>query len=159
MASGSASQRRRQKYLNKWAKKLDTEEQKVIDAKDMPKFGTLLKQVYKKSHPDLLSSSHPDLAQVNDQSIQLLNGVLSSVKTMGEFPPQIVQTIPLHLLDPENEIGTRNITLRIETAGGDCQKSLTKSFETFFQDAGVGEKFKWDDQYFETITFSGSGSA
>ena len=151
MASGSASSRRRQKYLNKWAKKLDTEEQKVIDAKDMPKFGTLLKQVYKKSHPDLLSSSHPELAQVNDQSIQLLNGVLSSVKTMGEFPPQIVQTIPLHLLDPEN--GTRNITLRIETAGGDCKKSLTKSFETFFEDAGVGQKFVWDAQYFESQTF------
>jgi len=39
----------------------------------------------------------------------------------------------------------------IKTAGGDSRKSLSKSFEQFFEEIGVHKgKFKWGPDYFPT---------
>ena len=91
---------------------------------------------YIKVHPDLLQNSHPEFSKVNDKSMQLLNGVLTSIKKYNEFPPRMVENIPFYLLDSSSG-STSLIALRIQTAGGECKKSLTASFAGFFTEAGV----------------------
>lgn len=88
--------------------------------------------------------------------MQILNGVLSSIKTFNTFPPQIVKNIPFHFLTEAKRI--KVVELQIRTAGGECRKSLTNSFTLFFENAGVldqGERsrkghvaFVWDKDYF-----------
>ena len=151
----------------------------------LPKFQHLMRNVYKKCHPDLLRSHSEIFSRVNDDSMQILNGVLSSIKKFNDFPPQIVKTIPFHILESitldDGTLGekqTRLISLNIKTGGGECQKTLTKSFSTFFIDAGVlssgsgsgsgsgqtvatssknkskNDLFVWDKEYFPTTETS-----
>ena len=118
----------------------------------VPDFHELLRQLYRKSHPDLLRASHPQLAEVNDSSMQLLNGILSTIKKYNEYPAQIVKTIPFHIRDGQ-EIKLAH--LRIQTAGGDCRRALSTSFQDFFLAVGItnketGGNFSWGKDYFPT---------
>jgi Domain of unknown function (DUF4460) len=118
----------------------------------IPDFHELLRQLYRKSHPDLLRASHPQFAEVNDSSMQLLNGILSTIKKYNEYPAQIVKTIPFHIRDGEV---IKIAHLKIQTAGGDCRRSLSTSFQNFFLDVGItnketGGSFSWGKDYFPT---------
>ena len=118
----------------------------------LPEFQHLLRQLYRKSHPDLIRASHPELAEVNDSSMQLLNGILTTVKKYNEYPPQIVKSIPFHVRKGEN---LELVHLNIKTAGGDCRRSLFTSFKNFFLASGVttaeeGGDFEWGKNYFPT---------
>jgi len=147
-SGGGAKARRRDREE---AKKSRWEKQK---AENLPVFSTLLRQVYRKAHPDLLRAKHPELATVNDKSMQLLNGVLTTIKTQNEYPAAIVQNIPFYLLQSESEGGgTKCVELRIKTAGGDCKRALTQSFELFFQNAAIAckdgsHRFAWESEFF-----------
>ena len=130
---------------------------KPRDIKDnavtLPEFQVLLRQLYRKSHPDLLRASHPEAAEVNDSSMQLLNGILSTIKKFNQFPAQIVKTIPFHI---KNGDQVTVVSLKIQTAGGDCRRSLTGSFRNFFYDSGiigsnVGAQFSWGKDYFPKV--------
>lgn len=120
---------------------------------DLPKFSTMIRQLYRKSHPDLLRASHPMFAAENDQSMQVLNSVLTAIKTYNEFPPQIVKNIPFHLKVP-GTTALNCVNLNIRTAGGDSKKQITRTFEEFFAVSGISEtgKFAWDKEYFPTKT-------
>jgi len=48
-------------------------ENKSNNDSNLPEFQVLLRQLYKKSHPDLLRSSFPSESIINDNSMQLLN--------------------------------------------------------------------------------------
>lgn len=123
------------------------------DNGDLPKFSNMIRQLYRKSHPDLLRASHPDFATINDQSMQVLNSVLTAIKTYNEFPPQIVKNMPFYLKNAGST--TLNcVDLNIRTAGGDCKKLITRTFETFFTESGISKdgKFTWDKEYFPTKT-------
>lgn len=124
----------------------------VKETETIPDFHELLRQLYRKSHPDLLRASHPQFAEVNDSSMQLLNGILSTIKKYNEYPAQIVKTIPFHIRDGEV---IKLAHLRIQTAGGDCRRSLSTSFQNFFLDVGItnketGGSFSWGKDYFPT---------
>jgi hypothetical protein len=113
----------------------------------IPDFQALLRQFYKRGHPDLLRASHPDYATINDQSFQELNGILSSIKTPGEFPPAMIKSVPFYL----KKNGAVSLSeLHIRTSGGDCRKQLTKTFCLLFKDADVfkGDSFTWNKEYF-----------
>jgi hypothetical protein len=112
-------------------------------------FGHLLRNLYKRSHPDLLRHAHPDLASINDQSMQILNGILSTVKNPNTFPPQMIKDIPFHVkVSPHNQIEEH--VLRIRTGGGDCRKHLTDIFQQFFVETKISAdgKFNWGKDYF-----------
>jgi hypothetical protein len=116
---------------------------------NVPTFNDLLRQFYKRSHPDLLRSSYPDYAEINDRSLQLLNGILSSCKEYNKNPPQTSLSIPFHIMSENNTIVAHE--LKIRTNGGDCRSHLTKSFQTFFVESGVcknGGKFVWGKEFF-----------
>jgi hypothetical protein len=138
-------------------KQFDTKiSQNIEEINSLPEFHHLLRQLYKKSHPDLLRASNPDFADINDASMQILNGILSSIKVYNEYPPQIVKTIPFHV---RNAGKIDRIDLKIKTAGGDCRRSLTSSFENFFIDTGIidsniekgKDSFVWGKDYFPKI--------
>eukprot|EP00981_Chlorochromonas_danica_P001867 scaffold386_cov174-Ochromonas_danica.AAC.41 len=126
-----------------------TSEEEPAQSQQPADFALLLRQLYKRGHPDLLRHSHPELSRVNDMSMQLLNGVLSSIKVPNEYPPRTIQDIPFHLKHPVSGVYEEH-TLSIRTAGGDCQKQLTQSFEVFFASTGLSEggKFVWNKEYF-----------
>ena len=120
---------------------------------DTPKFSNMIRQLYRKSHPDLLRASHPDFATSNDQSMQILNSVLTAIKTYNEFPPQIIKNIPFYLKVTGSDSLT-HVDLNIRTAGGDSKRLITRTFEEFFAKAGISKdgKFAWDREYFPTKT-------
>jgi len=149
----SVPQKEREKFLEK--QRLIYIRQQTLIGKtneaDLPEFSNLLKQFYKRAHPDLIRSSRPELADVNTESLQLLNGVLSTLKENKEYPPLMKKRIPFHLKIDNGEFS--KIELHVNIAGGDCKRSLSRSFQTFFQDAGICEtQFSWGKDYFENAT-------
>lgn len=123
----------------------------------LPEFTHLLRNLYKRAHPDLLRHSHPEFADINDKSIQVLNGVLDTVKATHSHPPQTIVDIPFNVksLDQPNVYETH--TLRLRLGGGYCKKQLTKTFEEFFLEMKLTEtgKFEWNKEYFpeEVVSF------
>jgi hypothetical protein len=118
-----------------------------VDNDNLPQFNDLLKSFYKKSHPDILRSVNSEFAVHNDNAYQQLNEVLSAIKDINTFPPQLHKSIHFHIKSDGNNI--TKVELLIRTGGGDCRKSLTTSFETFFMNAGINKgKFAWGNIYF-----------
>ena len=68
----------------------------------LPEFQVLLRQLYKKSHPDLLRSSFPSESIINDNSMQLLNSVLTSIKSTDDMPPAMKKSIPFYIKISQN---------------------------------------------------------
>lgn len=120
------------------------------DAVVLPEFHDLLRILYRKSHPDLLRATNPEFAVVNDSSMQLLNGILSTIKKHNEYPPMLVKSIPFHVRNGEK---IEVFNLKIKTAGGDSQRALKTSFKDFFLASGItsvesGVDFAWGKNYF-----------
>lgn len=117
-----------------------------------PDFQALLRQLYKKSHPDLLRSSYPNESIINDNSMQLLNGVLSAIKSTTEMPPAMRKSIPFYLKS-SNSSELKSVSLNINTSGGYSRNQITTTFENFFIEAGItkkdNSKFKWNDDYWK----------
>jgi hypothetical protein len=91
-------------------------------------------------------TANTEYAALNDQSFQLLNGVLSSVKSTTEFPPAMKHNIPFYV---RREGSYNKINLNIVTGGGDCRHSLKRSFEDFFRASGIHDgPFLWGRDYF-----------
>lgn len=112
------------------------------------KFGHLLKQLYKKTHPDLLRSTCAISASHNDKQWQVLNGILSTIKD-NQYPPAIRSQMSLFLHGSSTPL--QSVQLTIHTAGGDCKRSLTKSFSELFAQASLltaTAEFEWDSDYF-----------
>ncbi|RYH31273.1 DUF4460 domain-containing protein [archaeon] len=127
-----------------------------------PDFTYLLRQLYKRSHPDLIRHSHPESAKVNDASMQLLNSIVSTIKKPDQFPPRLIQDIPFHIKGP-NSTELSEYVLSIRTAGGDCRKQLTTTFEQFFMTTQLADpvqhaahystgKFVWNKEYFPILS-------
>lgn len=125
----------------------------AVDTASLPDFASILRNMYKRGHPDLLRASHPDLSRINDDSLQLLNAVITVIKKPSQFPPRTTQDLTFHLRHPEQGHYEKHI-LEIRTAGGDCKKQLTKAFESFFVSASLleqGGRFKWNKEFFPLL--------
>jgi hypothetical protein len=109
-----------------------------------------MKKLYMKSHPDLLRAISDEKASINDSSMQIVNGILSTVKENKEFPVASTQSIPFYVRQgTEYELKQ----LRIRTGGGDCRHQLAACFEEFFAETGIYEgKFNWGNDYFVDLT-------
>lgn len=120
-----------------------------------PQFAGLLRQFYKLSHPDLLRASNSQLADINDQSWQTLNNVLSTIKTVNTYPPRMKRSIPFYIRSKDAESGYKPIILTISTGGGDCKKQFGATMRKFFVDAGISKDgmFSWGKEYFPTEVY------
>jgi hypothetical protein len=124
---------------------------------DIPDFAGLLRQFYKKTHPDLLRAAQPVYADVNDISWQTLNGILSTIKESNSYPPRMIQDIPFYLRAPPPDQGTFICAqLQIRTDGGDCRKKFTLTLQQFFVASGISAdgRFHWGAEYFPLPTGS-----
>jgi len=109
-----------------------------------------MNKLYRSSHPDILTASHPKLAAVNSESYQVLNDILGTIKEVNSYPPKIMQTIPFYVKTAGSKSPIK-IDLLINTPGGDCRKVFQRTFEQFFVTAGIlkkQEKFDWGTDYF-----------
>ena len=70
---------------------------KVQSSQNIPEFKILLRKLYMATHPDLIRSHDNNLAEINDISIRRLNGVISTVKNIGDFPPASNEVIPFYI--------------------------------------------------------------
>lgn len=117
---------------------------------ELPQFANLLRQFYRQSHPDLLRASNGEYANINDQSWQVFNGILTTIKEKNSYPPQMVKDIPFYVRS--NNIDSDYVCriLRVRTGGGDCKKQLTLTLQNFFVESGLSTdgKFSWDKEYF-----------
>ena len=129
-------------------------QQTEVDS-SLPEFSFLLRQLYRRAHPDLLRASDPLLANDNDESMQTLNGIITTIKTYNEYPAQIHKNITFHLKSNTDKRVER-VDLLLHTAGGDCKRQLTVSFEEFFLRSGIlinpredgKDLFVWNKDYF-----------
>lgn len=119
----------------------------LYDESSLPSFADLMRKIYLRSHPDLLRSSSPEKASVNDISMQSLNGILSVVKANTEFPSYNDRVIPFYVkIGGEFQL----VELRLRTGGGDCRHQLAACFQEFFEKTEVNKgKFKWGKEYFQ----------
>lgn len=93
------------------------------EAENLPDFQSLLRALYKKVHPDLLRSNYPEQAAVNESSMQIMNGLLSTLKEVNSYPPQGVKQIPFYVRKSTGSLDFIEFTLK--TTGGDCRKQIT----------------------------------
>jgi hypothetical protein len=140
--------KQQQKYIAKF-----NIDQNGDNINQLPDFHSLLRQLYRRAHPDLLRHTCPESADINDASMQILNGILSNIKTFNEFPQAIIKTIPFHLKNSNGELECKYLSIR--TAGGHCKRQLTNTFEIFFKETGIlgnegveNGKFQWGKEYF-----------
>ena len=115
---------------------------------NVPQFSQLLKTFYLKAHPDLIRSVNSQYSEENDNSFQQLNEVISSIKECNSYPPQISKSLAFNLMNKDRQF--TKVNLIIKTPGGDCRKLLSKTFQDFFQSAGIydGGRFAWGKEYF-----------
>lgn len=124
-----------------------------VNTVDLPTINVLLRKLYLRAHPDIFKATHPELAEINDQSMQTLNGILSTIKeitTENIYPPQIIKTVPFYIRNSRNADQVDCVDLSIKTAGGDCRNQLMTSFERFFVDSEISKdgRFQWGKDYY-----------
>jgi hypothetical protein len=123
---------------------------KGVDKEALPDFQHLIRQLFKKAHPDLVRSSNEEYAARNEESMQVLNGVLSSIKDTEGYPPAIKKKLQFHMKDGNGGYSSRELS--INTGGGDSKKALTRTFATFFKDTGIHDgDFEWGKDYFPPV--------
>ena len=134
---------RSQRYQQKYS---------IKNEENLQSFHSLLRQLYRKTHPDLVRSHSEVMSKINDNSMQELNGVLSTIKT-SDFPPAIDKKFIFYVKD-NNQIYQKH-ELHLKTSGGDCRKQLKTIFQSFFQVTGISDQpFKWDTDYFPIMKYS-----
>lgn len=106
-----------------------------------PTFPDLMRKLQLRTHPDLIRSIDPLKADANETGMQVINGMLDTCKqNPPEYPPALTKRIPIYIKDSED--GFTKIILHVETAGGDCRRQMTTSFEKFFRAAALLDKDK-----------------
>ena len=99
-----------------------------------------------------MSLSHPIEAAINAESMQELNGVLSSIKSATEsFPLAMRKQVPFYIRREDGSLSYSELVFR--TSGGDCRRQITASFANFFKEIGIiqvdkGTSFAWNKEYF-----------
>ena len=149
LSASSFSTRKKRTFQNRFGAGNNNQEE------DIPQFAGLLRQFYKQSHPDLLRASHTEYADLNDQSWQMLNGILSTIKEVNSYPPRMSKVIPFYMKSKEEPTGLKKVELRLRTGGGDCKKQFTVTLQDFFVESGISAdgKFVWGKEYFPSEMF------
>lgn len=150
LKSFSSVASRRKTRIREKALRYAEKSKNMYDESTLPLFADLMRKIYLRSHPDLLRASHPDKADINDASMQEVNGVLTTVKINTEFPTACKKTIPFYVkIDGD----VRLVELLLNTGGGDCRHQLASCFQVFFEKTGVHKgRFSWGKDYFPENT-------
>lgn len=129
--------------------------------KPKPSFESLFREMQKKVHPDILRSTHPQEASINEGSLQIINNVLSVVKESGNLRPDpfggVIQLyvksnnkiVNTETGEEEDVLGIKLVEVLLDTTG---KRKIKKAFEEMFSLAGVGDgtgAFEWGTSYYK----------
>jgi hypothetical protein len=132
-----------------------------------PMFETLYRELQRRVHPDILRSTHPTEADVNDQSLQIVNNLLTCLRESGNtIPDEFGGCLDFHLKPKDGEIKESNdnsdasnalehVQMFLDTTG---KRKIKNSFENFFREADMGDGtglFEWGQSYMQYPKFEG----
>lgn len=150
--TSSTSQMSNRKMKQKERAKRYSEKIALNKEENLQSFHSLLRQLYRKSHPDLVRSHSESMSKINDTSMQELNGILTTVKT-SDYPPAIDKKFIFYVKGSTQVY--EQYELHLKTSGGDCRKQLKKTFEGFFKATGISDApFRWDAEYFPVTKYT-----
>mmetsp|Transcript_31632 Transcript_31632/g.44050 ORF Transcript_31632/g.44050 Transcript_31632/m.44050 type:complete len:181 (+) Transcript_31632:66-608(+) len=109
----------------------------------------VLKKFYLKTHPDLFMN-HPDEKEVNEQSLQHLQGLLDELKDSTEYYPPASHISLDFYLRVSGEEDFKHATLDIRTSGGECKQLVKKNLSHFFDSVGLPSEFEWGSDFWQT---------
>ncbi len=86
---------------------------------------------------------------MNDNSFQIVNNLLSTIKQANTYPPAMVKKIPFYIRDGNTKTIVQH-DLTLKAAGGDCRYLFIKCFSEFFRNIGImtAVEFSWNKDYF-----------
>lgn len=117
--------------------------------KRIPTLNDLMRNFYKKIHPDLMLA-YPEQREQNDQSLSVLQSFLTSLKDNNgneKYPVLRNATLPFYLRTPKQG-HFQHVELLLHSEATLNKKLIEQQLVGFFKTAGVGSQFKWDDEYF-----------
>lgn len=98
-------------------------------------------------HPDKFGQ-HPEMQSANEQSLSILQGFLSSIRTLeGQYPPAGNHTLRFYLRKSDGEF--HQIVAPLRSTGGDCQKLIEVQLAKLFEQCGLPASFTWDSGFWE----------
>ncbi|KAK3260137.1 hypothetical protein CYMTET_30892 [Cymbomonas tetramitiformis] len=118
-----------------------------MGSSEAPRLREVMRELQKQVHPDKFTM-HPEAQAVNQESLSVLQGFLSSVKKLqGEYPPAGVHRLKFHIRGRNDEL--RQVGTVLKTTGGDCRKLVEVSLSGLFTHCGLSPIFRWDPGYWE----------
>jgi hypothetical protein len=123
------------------------------DAPRVPTLNEVMRNLYKRIHPDLLTN-YPEQKHINEQSLMTLQGLLNALKdASGDTPyPKIINAILPFYLRGKTSGHFQKSELLLHTTGTACKAIVQKQLETFFKQTGLATSFTWDAEYFPAKT-------
>lgn len=132
---GFSSKKRKNKYKHK-------------PSADDPYLKDVLRQFYKKVHPDLFGR-YPELKESNEVNLQALMSLLDYMKSNNsEFVP--VKTEKLHFFVRTDKADHfMKVPITIRTTGNNCHHVVAESLSKLFTRCGLPSSFQWGDNYWD----------
>lgn len=113
-----------------------------------PMLKDVLRQFYKKVHPDLFGR-FPELRAKNEEALQTLTGVLEMAKSSNkEYVEPVNHDLEFFLRGDKPDEFLR-VPISIRTTGNNCRHVLAEGLSTIFRHAGLPERFNWGTEYWE----------
>jgi len=136
------------------AEQLTQEKEKKAEAeaakpKKIPSLNDLMRQLYKKIHPDLMMA-YPEQREQNEKSLgtfQNFLGLLKQVDGNEKYPVLKNAILPFYLRTATPGHFQR-VELFLHTDSTMNKKGIEKQLATFFKSINLSSQFKWDDEYF-----------
>eukprot|EP01138_Halocafeteria_seosinensis_P000201 gb/GECG01000207.1/.p1 GENE.gb/GECG01000207.1/~~gb/GECG01000207.1/.p1 ORF type:complete len:218 (+),score=30.54 gb/GECG01000207.1/:1-654(+) len=132
------------KKLNK---KDDSSGYKKNPSPKAPYLKDVLRQFQMKVHPDFFGK-FPELQDKNNENLQVLMGVLSSVKSGEKSELVEPQKHDLEFfLRTDKEDHFKRVPLKLDLKGGNSKHVLGRQLSTLFKHASLPTEFQWGEEY------------
>lgn len=112
-----------------------------------PYLKDVLRQFQMKVHPDFFGK-FPELQEKNNENLQVLMGVLSSVKSGEKSELVEPQKHDLEFfLRTDQEDHFKRVPLKLDLKGGNSKHVLGRQLSALFKHAGLPTEFQWGEEY------------
>jgi len=101
-------------------------------------------------HPDVLSSTHPELAKANAEALAYVQGTLDGVQKSKTLPGAKVMRLRFYVRDGARANGVREVPFTLRTTGGDCRNVVARDLGSLFASVGIARSFSWAEMDWST---------
>lgn len=123
--------------------------QQAAKAKKVPSLNDVMRQLYKKIHPDLMMD-YPEQKEQNEKSLGTFQNFLGQLKNIDgneKYPGIKNASLPFYLRTATPGHFQR-VELFLHTDATFNKKGIEKQLCNFFKSINLGSQFRWDDEYF-----------